>query len=237
MGSGSLLFKLESKSIINDINEPLINTYRSIKDNPKKLIGELKKFEDMNNENDYNEIRDVFNSNEFMRKSLEERAATFIYLINTSFGSKYRINSKGEFNNTYWKKENNKFLPDYDDILIVSEFLKKEVEIMHGDFACSLKNCDKDDFIYFDPPYYKREGLYDIQKFTYQDQVRIRDIVKCLNDKKCKFMITNIDCKEIRELFSSFKIYELSSKCKLDSKSENKDKNISKYKEILIKNY
>lgn len=237
VGGGSLLFKLKRKSIINDINIDLMDTYRAIQKKTYELIKELEKYIDKNNEQNYKEIKEIYNSDTFRKMKIEERAALFIYLINTSFGSKYRVKNNGKFNNTFWKQENKSFIPNTESIIEISKYLKENVSIRDGDFSECLHECKENDFIYIDPPYKNRERYYNATRFSTEDQERLKNLVDELNKKKCKIMITNLDSEEIRSLFSDYDICELRSDLRIDSKSELKKETRNVYKEVLIKNY
>ena len=84
LGGGSVL--LESlklgydEYIVNDINTDLINTWITVKDNCEELIKELIKYETLNIEARYYEIREKYNT-ETLNKI--ERSAIFIYLNKT----------------------------------------------------------------------------------------------------------------------------------------------------------
>ena len=151
VGAGSLLFRLKRKAVIGDINKSLIDVYKGIKDDVEKVKQQLELYKDKNNEKDYYKIRKTYNSSDFNTLLLKQRAALFIYLINTSFGSKYRLNGDGEFNNTYWCKPNSGFLPSYVLLDEISEYLKEKVEIVCKDFEKTVKGCGENDFVYLAP--------------------------------------------------------------------------------------
>lgn len=235
VGAGSLLFTLKRKAIIGDINKSLIDVYKGISNNVGKVEQELNMYKDKNNQEDYDKIKEMYNSPEFDTMLLEERAALFIYLINTSYGSKYRVNSEGDFNNTYWKKPKGKFLPNFLLLDEISKYLKENVEILCGDFEKTVVGCKENDFVYFDPPYYNDGEKYDINNFTTEDHKRLKRVMDKLDKEGCKVLITNKDCPQTREIFSTYTILPLESKCRIDSK--NKSIEEIPMKEIIIKNY
>ena len=108
VGSGAVLFwvlnnfpNLKS-AVINDINEDLINSYKTIKSNVADLILVLKSLEEEyhylseNTEEKkvyYYEKRKLFNT----RKSNQTlQAALFIFLNRTFFNGLFRVNKKNE---------------------------------------------------------------------------------------------------------------------------------------------
>ena len=75
-----------------------------------------------------------------------------IYLNRCCYNGLYRVNSKGQFNVPFGKYKNPNFC-DEENLLAVSKALEN-VKIVHGAFDICLDYAEKDDFIYFDPPYY-----------------------------------------------------------------------------------
>ncbi len=109
-GSGAVLFWMLNnfpnleRAVINDVNADLINTYRTIKSEPVKLIEILKELQTeshalQSNEDEkkayYYAKRDLYNT----RKSEDKiQAALFIFLNRTCFNGLYRVNRKNLFN-------------------------------------------------------------------------------------------------------------------------------------------
>lgn len=241
VGSGRMLFSLKySNNIyINDINKALINTYKIIQNEPKKLIEELAHFKSKNTEEDYYKIRKNFNN---QKKDLDsnniELAAIFIYLMRTAYGGIYRVNKRGDFNTSYWKRSYyNNYLPSNEKILEVSKFLNTVSMICCEDFTKILEQCKEDDFIYIDPPYINSTFRYDEIEFSYDDHVRLKSVADKLDEKKCKWMISNIYDSRILDLYRDYKIIDIASSLRIDSKLNSKEKNKENYREIIIVNY
>ena len=114
VGGGAMLFYMLTnfpnirRVIINDVNADLILCYRFVKNNPEKLIAQLKRIE-----NEYSQLqtmeeksiyyyrmRDKYNDNIPMD---DERAACFIFLNKTCFNGLYRVNTTGKFNVPFGK--------------------------------------------------------------------------------------------------------------------------------------
>ena len=138
VGSGAVLFwmlnnfsKLE-KAIINDINEDLINTYKTIASRPMELISILEilqnEFHNLEKEKEEEEKkyyfyqkRDLYNSR---KEEKSVQAALFIFLNRTCFNGLYRVNRKNEFNvpmGSYKRPT----ICDKENILAVSKVLQK----------------------------------------------------------------------------------------------------------------
>lgn len=237
-----MLFTLanDKKVFINDLNEDLINVYTCIKQDVELLIRELKNYEYKNTKDNYYKIREEYNNLNTNQYKVYDiiRGAQFIYLNRTAYGGLYRVNMKGEYNAPYWNKpQSKKFLPENKNLELISEYLKHHASISSGDFIKSLDKCEKNDFIYLDPPYCDNKIQYNKIKFDWNDQLRIKSKVDILHNNGCYWMITNKDKNEIRELFKDYRIKNIKSDLKIDSKQETKFSNKEKYREIVITNY
>jgi hypothetical protein len=88
IGGGSVFFKFSPKtSFISDSNEWLIETYKSIKEDPQAIIEYLNKFK--KDKDHYYKIRKINYTNPF------KRSAQFIYLNQMSFNGIFRVNLNG----------------------------------------------------------------------------------------------------------------------------------------------
>ena len=144
VGSGAVLFWMLNnfpnlkKVVINDINQDLINTYKTIALNPNELISILEilqsEYHDLDGNDEkkkqyYYDKRTLYNTRKEERTS---HSALFIFLNRTCFNGLYRVNRKNEFNvpmGSYKKPT----ICDTENLLAVSEALQK-VEILCGDF-------------------------------------------------------------------------------------------------------
>lgn len=168
-GGGALFFSLEpERAILNDLNLPLMNFYRGIRDDFETVSSELEllhseyeanraKFEALketnpdsrvedDNEKRYYELRDMFNR---LRRADYSDATLYYYINKTAYSGMIRYNKKGEFNVPYGR---------YKHLMISgitqghSDLLKKTV-LMRGDFQHAFDQCHEGDFVFLDPPY------------------------------------------------------------------------------------
>ena len=242
VGSGAVLFwmlnhfpKLE-KAIINDINADLINTYKIIASKPKELISILQIFQNeyhsLENEQEkkkeyYYEKREVYNTRKTNKTT---QAALFIFLNRTCFNGLYRVNKSNGYNvpmGSYKKPT----ICDAQNILAVSDALKK-VEILCGDYEQTLKSANKNSFFYFDPPYKPLHNAssfnsYSKDDFNDNEQIRLRDFCKKLDDRKHHWILSNSDVKDkisnnnfFDELFSQFNISRVKAKRSINANPE-----------------
>ena len=157
VGGGALLFELApKKAVINDYNKELMNVYDCIKDDKKftSMCNELNKHELNHSEEYYYEIRNLDRDKKKISHLADyKRAARTIYLNKACFNGLYRVNSKNEFNVPFGKK-NKVNTYDGSNLTLVYVYLNtNNVKILSTDFAESVKDAKKGDFIYFDPPY------------------------------------------------------------------------------------
>ena len=254
VGSGAVLFWMLNnfpnleKAVINDINEDLINTYKTIAENPKELISILEilqnefhalESDEENKKLYYYQKREMYN----LRKGEQSaQAALFIFLNRTCFNGLYRVNRKNEFNvpiGSYKRPT----ICDKENILAVNEVLQK-VEILHGDFEQTLDFTDQNTLFYFDPPYKPLSNTssfnsYAKDEFNDNEQVRLRDFCNKLDTLNHSWILSNSDVKGkdkndnfFDDLYSDFNIKRVEAKRSINA---NPDKR-GKLTELLITN-
>jgi len=210
VGSGAVLFwvlnefsRLE-KAVVNDINEDLINTYKSIQSTPKELISVLdilqNEYHSLENSEDkkkeyYYRKRELFNGR---KQSQTEHSALFIFLNKTCFNGLYRVNRKNEFNvpmGSYKKPT----ICDKANILAVNEALQK-VELLCGDFEQTLDYTSDNTLFYFDPPYKPLNetsnfNSYAKDEFNDDEQIRLKNFCDRLDNLGHSWILSNSDVK------------------------------------------
>lgn len=254
VGSGAILFwmlnnfpKIE-KAVINDINEDLINTYKSIASNPKELISNLEilqnEFHSLEGNEDnkklyYYKKRDLYNT----RKTEQSgQAALFIFINRTCFNGLYRVNSKNLYNVPMggYKKPT---ICDKENILAVSNALQK-VEILCGDFENTLNSANKNSLFYFDPPYKPLNetssfNTYTKDSFDDAEQIRLKDFCTKLDILDYHWILSNSDLKGkdktdnfFDDLYSDFTISRVDARRSINANPEKR----GSIKELLITN-
>lgn len=135
--------------IINDINQPLINLWDTIINNPKSMV---KSYHDIwhgqlgNEEAYYYEIRDKFNET--------KQPEYLLFLLAKCVKAAVRYNAQGGFNQSPDKRRLGRNPSSMrDDILRVSQLLKGKIQIHSTDYQNVLDLATADDLIYMDPPY------------------------------------------------------------------------------------
>ena len=254
VGSGAILFwmlnnfpKLE-KAAINDINEDLINTYKTIASKPKELISILQQLQNEfhsleNNPEEkkeyYYQKRELYNTR---KEEQSGQAALFIFLNRTCFNGLYRVNRKNEYNvpmGSYKRPT----ICDKENILAVSQALQK-VEILCGDYEKTLNHADNNTLFYFDPPYKPLSetssfNSYAKDEFNDAEQIRLRDFCRKLDALNHTWILSNSDVKGkdendnfFDELYVDFKIERVDAKRSINANPEKR----GLLKELLITN-
>lgn len=242
VGGGSVFMELQhNKTVINDFNSELINTYIVVRDNLDALIQELEKHKEHDSKEYFYEMREWDRNGILEEKSNVERAARFIYLNKTCFNGLFRVNSQGQFNVPYGNYKNPNIVNK--EVLIAdSKFLNKSgIKIMNGDFEEATKTARKGDFVYFDPPYAplvedsQSFVGYTLNGFDYKEQVRLRDLFVELDKKGCFVMLSNSSSKLIHDLYSDYKenTVIIGATRNINSKASGR----GKVDEVLVMNY
>lgn len=200
LGGGSVYFNLEpKKAILNDLNDELITTYNSIKDNWEIIFNELTHLNTLHNQELYYKIRSSKPKNNI------EIAIRFLYLNRTCWNGLYRVNLKNEFNVPIGTKD--KVILDSDDFSKASNILKN-ASLFNEDFEKIISKARKDDFLFIDPPYTVKHNLngfikYNEKLFTWEDQIRLRNSVVKAIKRDVKVLILNANHESIRDLYAN----------------------------------
>jgi DNA adenine methylase len=213
LGGGSVFFALNpGRAILSDINAELIGCYKVVAQHWRKILQKLSVLQHLHCADHYYQVR-----SERPGSSID-RAVRFIYLNRTCFNGLYRENRQGEFNVPIGTKSS-VILPT-DDFESVSKRLKS-VDIMTGDFAKTLSAATDGDFVFIDPPYtvaHNQNGFvkYNDLIFSWEDQIRLRDVVVEAKARGVKMLVLNADHASIRNLYNKVgHTYTLSRNSKL----------------------
>lgn len=239
VGGGAVIFDLQpANALINDINKALINTYRTICNEPDTFLKEVNRLDnDMweDGKKYYYSIREHYND-KLMRSEYDVELATlFVFINKHCFNGLYRVNGKGLFNVPY--NNSRRVSIDEEAIMAASEYLKG-VTIIDGDFEQACKNAKKGDFVFIDSPYaplnptsfesYTKEG------FDIESHKRLAKLYDELTARGCYCMLTNHNTELINELYGNkdYKIDVVSVKRMINSDASNRVG-----EEVIICNY
>jgi len=241
IGGGALFFELTrlgalrgKKAYLFDANAELINTYQTVKKQPKKLLKQLYEFQARHSEEFYYATRAMDREEGFKSLPNEIRAARFIYLNKTCFNGLWRVNSKGYHNVPSGKYKNPTI---YDEELIMAASVAlQNAQIQNIDFAKVLDYAKEGDFVYFDPPYYPLTPTssftaYHENVFLDEEQKRLFGVFEELSDKGVSAMHSNSDTEFIKELYTGYDIKFVEANRFINSKSSGR----GKINEVIIK--
>ena len=246
VGGGALLFNMLSKYdfeelYISDINTELINAYLVVRDNIDLLVEKLTEMQavflpmnDNGRKYFYYNARDKFNALKLSQETAVEKAALFIFLNKTCFNGLYRVNKKGQFNVPMGAYKN-PTICDENNLRNISNALQN-VEIVCGDYTLSESFIDNNTFVYIDPPYRplsETSGFtsYNIDAFDDNEQIRLSQFIKRIDNVGAKVVLSNSDPKNINpddmffdDLYKSFKIHRVEATRAINSKGEKRGK-------------
>lgn len=204
LGSGALFFTAKPKiATIGDTNARLISTFSALKDNPHLIYNHLADYN--NTEEHYYATRDQQHNSDDKFKS----AARFIYLNRFCFNGLYRTNNTGKFNVPYGGLKSGS-LPSLDELSTAATILKT-CRILKQDFRNTLlDNANESSFCYIDPPYTKpnkrQRNQYGPNKFDFSDLEDLQQILKILDARGAKFVVSHSDCSEARQILTGWVI-------------------------------
>jgi len=237
VGGGTVAFFLLkthpeiNKIYLSDINEELVITYNTVKNNINELIELLKVYKIKHNKDFYYKIR----AEDVKKLTPVQIAARFIYLNRTCFNGLYRVNSKGQFNVPIGSYKNPTICNE-EDLREISKILQKD-DIKVAQFYESIKEAKKGDFVYFDPPYYplKKESFttYTKDNFLENEQEKLAEVFRELDKKGCKIMLSNSDTDFIKNLYKGYKINLVSAKRMINCDATKR----GAINEVVITNY
>lgn len=227
-GSLSVSLNVEAEEyIINDINQDLINLY-SFVINDSNFINDCEDFfKEANEESTFYNRRSCFND----ITELRQKSLLFVYLNRHCFNGLTRYNKSGKFNVPFGKYKSPYF--PRNEMENFKEFFKnKEVARFNSlsfDNEELYKFLDKNDVVYFDPPYIPVSETsnftnYSSEGFSFEQQIELAQLAKKLTTNGVKVIISNHDCPQSRELYSSAKIIPIEITHLISAKSSSRKK-------------
>ncbi len=229
LGGGALFFYINApKSLLNDLNEELINTYQTVQQKVEALITLLQTYPYSK------EFYYALRAQSPSTLDQVERAARFIYLNRTCYNGLYRVNKQNKFNVPFGAYSN-PVICDEMRLRAVSKTLQ-EVKLFCEDYKDFLKReVRAGDFIYLDPPYQPASKYSDFKRYTsaqfYEsDQRELADWVKKLAGRGCHVLASNSDTPLVRELYRDFEIVDLRARRNINKNGQGR----GTVKEVLI---
>jgi len=226
-GAGWILFAKEPSDveIWNDLESELVNFYRVIKERPEDFYETFELTLVSREEFENFRYMDTSELDEL------ERAHRFYYLIMAGWGGELHlprlqtsVNDKGHGNRLIGAMKNlrKKIQPVHERL--------QTVIIEHLDWKACVERYDKKGvFMYLDPPYPDNNCNYTKNMRSIEEH---KELVEWMKTAKCKFLLTNYDKPEVRELYKDFVITPVSFASGMRS-GDGQRKN----KEIIVTNF
>jgi len=241
IGSGAVFFALApSSATISDANSNLTSLYEHIKTSTCDLHQSLVDLEDAFNSlapekksDFYYEKRKAFNAGS---TTDVQKSALMVFLNKTGFNGMYRENPKGEFNIPFAKKERVS-LPTIDHLEQCKSILENS-EILHSGFDSVVSRAEKNDFVYFDPPYVPLSKTssftsYQANGFSISDHEKLADVFASLHAAGVHVLLSNSDTPQVRALFKDFIVENVYARRNINSKASGR----GVVAEVLVRNY
>jgi DNA adenine methylase len=239
LGGGALFFYLASRlqfsARLSDANSELVNAYNIVKHDVEGLITVLEKhgknYERAPAEY-YYKLRSAQLDNDL------ESAARFIALNKTCYNGLYRVNRNGEFNVPIGRYKN-PAICDRDQLRRASAALNySDAKIIACNYKQALKKASNGDFVYLDPPFNPLSASahfvgYTKSGFGEKDQMELSQVVRELDRKGCRVLLSNSDTKLTRELYCRFDLSRVQVVRAISCKGSAR----TGYREILVRNY
>ncbi|MGN6348044.1 MAG: DNA adenine methylase [Candidatus Nitrosocosmicus sp.] len=219
LGSGAFFFYLSQtrskfQSILSDSNFDLINSYLQLRDNTNELIDLLHEHQVnyyKNRESYYYFIRD-----EYSVKDNVESAARFIFLNKSCYNGLYRVNGSGFFNVPHGRYLNPKIC-NKEKLVNCADLLRKSnAKILRDTYKNITLKCERDDFVYFDPPYFpisKTSKFTDYTKesFGLFEHNELAKEFERLNNIGATVILSNSNSEYIKSLYKKYDIIKIKS--------------------------
>ncbi len=223
-GAAMFFARNPERAVLADVNHDLVLTYNAVRDDVEGVIGKLGSLARGHSSEHYYAVRAAYNSGARIApragrpaskrpgNSPALRAAQFIYLNKTCFNGLHRVNRRGEFNVPAGRYSAPRILNE--GLLRAASNILARTEVKYARFEELVEYARPGDFVYLDPPY---EPVSDTANFTAytsggfsrDDQTRLRDVVRVLDRRGCKVMLSNNDVPFIREIYREFDVTQV----------------------------
>lgn len=243
---------IKGKICAYDINKDLINVYSQIQNNKDLLYEEIAMYisehNSLTNEGEVNRhpsskeealiskesyyywIRKMYND---MESNTISKAALFMILNKLCFRGLFREGPNG-FNVPYGHYKTTPTIVTKHELNRISECIK-DVEFRVKSFEDSVINIEKGDFVYFDPPYVPEKTTsfveYNVKGFDMTCHKKLFDVLKELNKKNVKFVMSNAKVSFVIENCREFHSEDIVARRAINAKRPD-----AKTTEVLIYN-
>jgi DNA adenine methylase len=234
LGGGAMFFHLRpERAFLSDAVVDLIETYEAVRSEVEPLIERLGVLKETHSSQQFYNIRERFNAER--KASRVERAAWLIYLNKTCFNGLFRTNKGGGFNVPEGRFKNPRVV-DPVKIRAASRALVA-AHIRCAPFEHLLEVAEPGDLIYFDPPYVPLSrtssfAAYHDGSFDKDDQQRLADVFRRLDERGCLLALSNSDTPTVRRLYKGFDVKVIVAPRAISSKASTRGPT----EEVLVRN-
>jgi DNA adenine methylase len=238
VGTGAVyLHLLPEKAILNDLNTDIINIWKLVKLNPEYIIQEIDKFKKsflhLNNEDKLKMCKKIVLTINSLKG--KEKTVNYFLMIYCSFNGTLFLNDKwylGGLNGHIYKNEScHIFTKNYKQKLLELQKILKNIKIENKDYKLILKKCKKGDFVFLDPPYIEEKAYsFNYNKNEIFNPIELQEELEKLDKKGVKFMMTQIDTIQVRNLFKKYNFKNYINNSNFNNSKTTK-------KELVITNY
>jgi DNA adenine methylase len=216
LGAGAMFWDVartfNGPCYLSDANADLVLTYRVIRDEVDRLIALLGYLAARPATAEaYYDVRGAYNKHGDAQAV--ERAAWFIYLMQTCFNGLHRTGPRGF--NAAWGKRGHDTVLDAELLRACSNVLNRgNVHINVGDWQCALDSVQSGDYVFFDSPYVPASATakftkYADKDFTERDQRDLAAAFRGLVRHRAQAMASNSDTPLVRDLYAGLDIAEV----------------------------
>ncbi len=201
-----MFFYLGPKSAeISDASEPLIETYRAVRDNHTKILKFLAPLTP--NRSTFDRVRS------YAPRTNANRAAQLIFLNKACWNGLYRVNSDGIFNVPFGQPKTSFVINKANFDRCATQLRRRGISIRNQDFQEIEDRVEEGDFIFLDPPYvtlHNMNGFADWNEslFSWADQVRLAEMAHRLVAVGANVLITNAAHPDVHNLYEGFGVRE-----------------------------
>jgi DNA adenine methylase len=238
LGTGAVyLALLPKKAVLNDLNKNVISIWKLVKENPEYLINEIGEFEKnfltLSNEEKLKKCKETLSKIDSFEKN--KYTAMYLVLSYCSFNGTLERKNKFGIYGLSWNIFNNNclhiFTEKYKEKIRMLQDILKKTKLYSKDYSEVIANAKEGDFVFLDPPYIEEKKYcfnYNIKETLFDISV-LKEQLGVLTSKKVKWMMTQIDTEQVRELFKKYNFFQYDNTNHFVGKATKK--------ELIITNY
>lgn len=230
LGGGAVFFALDPASaLLSDINQELIDAYRTVRDDVAGVIASLRQHQATSEH--------FYRVRQLDPESLNVRdgCARTVFLNRTCFNGLYRVNRQGRFNVPFGRHVNPKIC-DEANLQAVAQVLRDHAIEQRCAFDV-MDSAKRGDLVYFDPPYVPVSKSASFTSYTKQgfgpaEQERLADVFHALDRRGVWLVLSNADTEFTRRLYAGYRIERVLCRRAINSRADRR----GPVAEILVSN-